>query len=243
MRRRMCSCHAQYGAKGGTTNATRARHLGLRFARPNAIATCIVITSAKATTRSATTMESLMVRFRRHPSAVSGLRAVAVAFGERPRRRAASRPVVSERRDQHALRRRITAMIPREGPDSRIWSSTSRSEGSRTASSTRSPYSRSAGARSTTRRRRRMPLATSRRCPPKSCPLALFIEAARMARPLDGVDEPVFAARTHVVRNERRQRVDNVPYGNIDDIAIYLLFDGHAYGRPTVGIRRGYSSA
>ncbi len=71
--------------------------------------------------------------------------------------------------------------------------------------------------------------------PSEELPLALFIEAFRMARPLDGVDEPVFAAETHVVRNERRQRVDNVPYGNLDAIATYLLLDGHAYGRPTVG--------
>jgi zinc protease len=71
--------------------------------------------------------------------------------------------------------------------------------------------------------------------PGEELPLALFIEAARMARPLDGLDEAAFAAERSVVQNERRQRVDNVPYGNLDDLALYLLFHEHPYRTPTVG--------
>lgn len=74
--------------------------------------------------------------------------------------------------------------------------------------------------------------------PADQLPLALFIEAARMARPLDGVDEEVFAAERSVVQNERRERVDNVSYGNLDLRAVYLLFEGDAYGIPTIGLEQ-----
>lgn len=66
-------------------------------------------------------------------------------------------------------------------------------------------------------------------------PTAVFVEAARMARPLDGVDEPAFSAERDMVRKERFEGVDNVPYGDLDVLASSLLFDGGPYGRPIVG--------
>lgn len=74
--------------------------------------------------------------------------------------------------------------------------------------------------------------------PSEALPIALFIEAARMARPLDGVDEEAFAMERSVVRNERRERIDNAPYGALDSAALYLLFEGSSYGLPTVGLPR-----
>ncbi len=72
--------------------------------------------------------------------------------------------------------------------------------------------------------------------PAEALPVALFIEAARMARPLDGVDEAAFAIERNVVRNERRERIENVPYGNLDGLALFLLFEGSSYGTPTIGL-------
>ncbi|MBX3206371.1 MAG: insulinase family protein [Labilithrix sp.] len=66
-------------------------------------------------------------------------------------------------------------------------------------------------------------------------PLALFIEAARMARPLDGVDEQGALAERSVVRNERRERFSDVAYGELVLRAVHLLFEGDAYGTPTAG--------
>lgn len=66
-------------------------------------------------------------------------------------------------------------------------------------------------------------------------PLALFIEAARMARPLDSVDDAAFRVERDVVRNERRERIDDVPYGELESIARYLLFDAGPYGTPPAG--------
>ena len=71
--------------------------------------------------------------------------------------------------------------------------------------------------------------------PSEELPIALFIEAARMARPLDGVDARSFEAERSVVMNERRQRRDNVSYGNLADYARFLLFEDQLEGRPTVG--------
>lgn len=71
--------------------------------------------------------------------------------------------------------------------------------------------------------------------PSEELPTALFVEAARMARPLDGVDDAAFAAERAVVLNERRQRIDNVPYANLEPLAKYVLLEHEPYGTPTVG--------
>ena len=44
--------------------------------------------------------------------------------------------------------------------------------------------------------------------------LALWIESDRMGYLLDAIDEKEFANQQDVVRNERRQSVENRPYGN-----------------------------
>lgn len=67
-------------------------------------------------------------------------------------------------------------------------------------------------------------------------PTALFVEAARMARPLDGVDASTFAAELDNVRRQRVERIDGVPYGNFIAIACRYLFDGGPYGRPAEGL-------
>ena len=71
--------------------------------------------------------------------------------------------------------------------------------------------------------------------PSEELSTALFVEAARMARPLDGVDEAAFAAERAVVLNERRQRIDNVPYANLEPLAKFILLERGPYGTPTIG--------
>jgi len=72
--------------------------------------------------------------------------------------------------------------------------------------------------------------------PSQSLPIALFVEAARMARPLDRLDEASFSMEQSVVRNERRERIDDVPYANVGDLAASVLFESSSYGMPTLGL-------
>ena len=54
--------------------------------------------------------------------------------------------------------------------------------------------------------------------------LALWLESERMAFLLDGLDQPKLDNQREVVRNERRQSVENTPYGRAEVRLVELLF-------------------
>ncbi len=72
--------------------------------------------------------------------------------------------------------------------------------------------------------------------PPSQLPVALWIEADRMAHPIERVYPETFARERDVVKNEWRERYDNVPYGHVGAIIREALFpEGHPYCLPPIG--------
>jgi predicted Zn-dependent peptidase len=66
--------------------------------------------------------------------------------------------------------------------------------------------------------------------------LALWMEADRLATLPDHLDEASVATQREVVKEEKRQRYDNVPYGDAMPQLVDLLFGpGHPYGHTTIG--------
>jgi predicted Zn-dependent peptidase len=66
--------------------------------------------------------------------------------------------------------------------------------------------------------------------------LLLWLEADRMGGLLDGVSQETLDNQRDVVKNERRQRFDNAPYGTWDEKMHWLAFpEGHPYHHPTIG--------
>ncbi|MDP2316191.1 MAG: pitrilysin family protein [Pseudomonadota bacterium] len=72
--------------------------------------------------------------------------------------------------------------------------------------------------------------------PASELPRALFLESDRMGWLLPALDDAKLQNQKDVVRNERRQRYDNVPYGHAW-IHLYenLFPEGHPYHVPTIG--------
>jgi len=64
-------------------------------------------------------------------------------------------------------------------------------------------------------------------------PLALWLEADRMATLR--VDEEAFKREREVVKEERRMRVENQPYGRLSEIIYEHAFTTHPYKHPTIG--------
>jgi len=65
---------------------------------------------------------------------------------------------------------------------------------------------------------------------------ALWMEADRMGFLLDKLDEAKFNAQRDIVQNERRQGIDNQPYGRAFEIVEGQLFpETHPYSWPVVG--------
>lgn len=65
---------------------------------------------------------------------------------------------------------------------------------------------------------------------------ALWLESDRMGFLLDSLDEAKFKAQRDIVQNERRQGVDNQPYGRAFELLDYGIYpEGHPYGWPVVG--------
>lgn len=70
--------------------------------------------------------------------------------------------------------------------------------------------------------------------PPGALELALWLEADRMASLR--VDQTNFDTQVEVVKEEKRQRYDNVPYGDQLELFLALNFpQGHPYAHPTIG--------
>ncbi|MGW1173174.1 M16 family metallopeptidase [Kitasatospora sp. NPDC002543] len=66
--------------------------------------------------------------------------------------------------------------------------------------------------------------------------LALWLEADRMGSLLSALDETSMENQRDVVKNERRQRYDNVPYGTAFEKLTALSFpDGHPYHHTPIG--------
>ncbi|MCK1798707.1 insulinase family protein [Streptomyces sp. XM4193] len=66
--------------------------------------------------------------------------------------------------------------------------------------------------------------------------LALWLEADRMGSLLVALDEESLENQRDVVKNERRQRYDNVPYGTAFEKLTAMVFpDGHPYHHTPIG--------
>jgi zinc protease len=69
--------------------------------------------------------------------------------------------------------------------------------------------------------------------PAQFLPLALWLEADRMATLR--IDQATFANEREVVKEERRMRIDNQPYGRLNEILYQHAFTTHPYKHPTMG--------
>jgi zinc protease len=69
--------------------------------------------------------------------------------------------------------------------------------------------------------------------PSQYLPLVLWLEADRMASLR--IDEQAFITEREVVKEERRMRVDNQPYGRLNEIIYDHAFTVHPYRHPVIG--------
>ena len=80
--------------------------------------------------------------------------------------------------------------------------------------------------------------------PSNALPLALWLDADRMGWLLPTMDQPKLDLQRDVVKNERRQGVDNVPYGRADETIYAALFPkGHPYSWDVIGSMDDLSAA
>ncbi len=77
--------------------------------------------------------------------------------------------------------------------------------------------------------------------PAQYLPLALWLEADRMSTLR--VDEDTFTGEREVVKEERRMRVDNQPFGRLNEIIYDEAFTTHPYKHPTIGSMADLESA
>ena len=72
--------------------------------------------------------------------------------------------------------------------------------------------------------------------PSNQLELALWLESDRMGYLLDKVDQTALANQQDVVRNERRQSVENQPYGLAEETMVQMLYPaGHPYYGNVIG--------
>ena len=70
--------------------------------------------------------------------------------------------------------------------------------------------------------------------PSNELKLALWMESERLLHPI--IDQKAVDTQNEVVKEEKRQRMDNAPYGKIQYGMVYKhLFDKHNYGRSLIG--------
>jgi zinc protease len=73
---------------------------------------------------------------------------------------------------------------------------------------------------------------------------ALWIESDRMGYLLDTLDLAKLNAQRDIVKNERRQRVDNQPYGRAEEIVSQTIYPArHPYSWPVIGSMADLSAA
>jgi zinc protease len=73
---------------------------------------------------------------------------------------------------------------------------------------------------------------------------ALWLESDRMGWLLDALDTAKYNAQRDIVKNERRQGVDNQPYGRVDEILAAATYPKtHPYSWPVIGSMTDLSAA
>jgi predicted Zn-dependent peptidase len=77
--------------------------------------------------------------------------------------------------------------------------------------------------------------------PAHELPLALWLEADRMATLR--IDKETFTNERDVVKEERRMRVDNQPYGRLNEIIYDQAFTAHPYKHATIGSMQDLEAA
>jgi predicted Zn-dependent peptidase len=77
--------------------------------------------------------------------------------------------------------------------------------------------------------------------PAQYLPLALWMEADRMASLR--IDERTFVAEREVVKEERRMRIENPPYGLLNELITFHAFDVHPYKHPVIGSMEDLTAA
>src|SRR5213596_3820236 len=77
--------------------------------------------------------------------------------------------------------------------------------------------------------------------PAQYLPLALWLEADRMATLR--IDKETFTNERDVVKEERRMRIDNQPYGRLQEIMFDQAFTVHPYKHPTIGSMQDLEAA
>ncbi|MFP5354517.1 MAG: M16 family metallopeptidase [Gemmatimonadota bacterium] len=80
--------------------------------------------------------------------------------------------------------------------------------------------------------------------PSNATPLMLWLEADRMGWLLPTMDSAKVDAQREVVKNERRQGVENQPYGIAEDLLAPAIYPaGHPYSWPVIGSMADLSAA
>lgn len=80
--------------------------------------------------------------------------------------------------------------------------------------------------------------------PANALELALFLESDRMGYLLDTMSPDLVDGQRDVVKNERRQGVENAPYGQaFIELGTMLYPKGHPYSWPTIGYMEDLSAA
>ena len=77
--------------------------------------------------------------------------------------------------------------------------------------------------------------------PAQYLPLVLWMEADRMATLR--IDEKTFVAEREVVKEERRMRIENQPYGRLNELITFHAFDVHPYKHPVIGSMNDLNAA
>lgn len=78
--------------------------------------------------------------------------------------------------------------------------------------------------------------------PSNELKLALWMESERLLHPI--IDEKAVETQNEVVKEEKRQRMDNAPYGRVIYGDVYKhIFDKHNYGRPLIGYIKDLDAA
>ena len=80
--------------------------------------------------------------------------------------------------------------------------------------------------------------------PSNQLELALWIESDRMGYLLDTLDQTALSNQQDVVRNERRQSVENQPYGIAEEAVVQMLYPkGHPYYASVMGSHEDIQAA
>jgi zinc protease len=77
--------------------------------------------------------------------------------------------------------------------------------------------------------------------PSQFLPLALWMEADRMATLR--IEQETFVREREVVKEERRMRIENQPYGRLNEIIYEQAFTVHPYRHPVIGSMEDLNSA